>query len=405
MTTTTSTPGASDPLPFPAPRGGCPFAPAPAYETARDELPLTQVTLYDGRKAWLITRHADARFVLSDPRFSADVRTPGFPMANERQRFLLQGEPSFVRMDAPEHTRQRGMLTKWFTARRIREMRPKIQSFADARIDRIAPRGQAELVEEFALPLSSLVICDILGVPYEDHAYFERTSQAMLRWNATQDETLAAWTDLHDYLQRLAVSKLRTPDDRVVSLLVERADLTHSEVASMCRTLLVAGHDTTAEAIAMSVAALLREPEKAAELRAHPERYAEAAAELLRYLSPVGHHGVGRVATEDVVIDGRTIRAGEGALVVLPAANRDGRVWENAGELLGGEPGSTASHIALGYGPHYCLGASLARLEIEIALETLFRRLPRLRLAVPFEELAFREPASVHGLKELPVRW
>ncbi|MEU9339146.1 cytochrome P450 [Streptomyces sp. NPDC048290] len=392
-------------VPYPSPRSGCPFAPAPAYEAARD-LPPSQVELYDGRLAWLITRHADARIVLSDSRFSADGRTPGFPLINERMKYLLKGEPSFIRMDAPEHTRLRKHVTSWFTNRRVQQLRPRIQEIVDERIDLIEARGAAELIADFALPIPSLVICEILGVPYEDHDFFEQASQAILRWNVSQAETEKSWAALQDYLVALTDLKRKEPDDRIVSHLGARDDLTTAQVASISRTLLVAGHDTTAATIGLAVAALLREPEKLDRLKADPELYPEAAEELLRYLAPVGGVGLGRAAVEDVDVNGTVIRAGEGALVVLPAANRDAAVWPDAAELLlEGERESGGSHMTFGHGPHLCLGAPLARLEFVIALETLFRRLPGLRLAVPFEELGFRGDASVYGLQELPVRW
>ncbi|MEU8530474.1 cytochrome P450 [Streptomyces sp. NPDC048629] len=393
-------------VPFPAPRGSCPFAPAPAYESARDELPLTKVTLYDGRRAWLVTRHKDARDVLSDPRFSADPHRAGFPMVSPKQKWILTGEPSFLRMDAPEHTRQRKALMSWFTHRRIETLRPKVQEFVDARIDAMTAGGStgAELMSAFALPVPSQVISLILGVPYEDHEFFERTSQNLLRWDTTADAIAEAWQELLEYLRELAITKTEEPDGGILSHLVaEDSDLTLTQIASMARTVLAAGHDTTAESIGLSVVALLREPEKLAVLRGRPELYPGAIEELLRYLTPLGHHGIPRVATDDVVIDGVTVRAGEGVLCMLHVADRDGRVYENAGDL--DVEGSGAHHLAFGHGIHLCLGAALARLELRIALETLFRRLPGLRLAVPFEELAFRALAPVHGLNELPVVW
>lgn len=394
-------------IPVPAPRGSCPFSPPPVYEAAREEGPLTRVTLYDGSEAWLATRHSTARLVLSDPRFSADIHTPGFPLTSPRQRFMAQGEPSFVRMDAPEHTRQRRMLTSWFTARRVRAMRPAVQALVDERIDRIEPHGQADLYSEFALPVPSLVICDILGVPYEEHEFFERTTEGLARWNATPEETSRCWADLHAYLSELAAAKRECPDERLVSHLAARDDLTLAQVASMCRLLLVAGHDTTASAIALSVAVLLEHPERTAALRGGaPERYATAADELLRQVSPLGQHGISRAAVADVEVDGCTVRAGEGVLVALSTANRDSRAFDRADELvLDGEEGRATGHLSFGHGPHLCLGAPLARLEMEIALETLFRRLPNLRLAQPLEELPFRGAAAVHGLNGLPARW
>ncbi|MFF8430647.1 cytochrome P450 [Streptomyces sp. NPDC016566] len=389
---------------FPAQPGSCPFSPAPAYERARSEQPVKRVALADGSQAWMVSRHEDLRAVLGDPRFSAEAHRPGFPFPNAGRNFIAKGEPSFVRMDDPEHARQRRMLTGYFTVRRIETMRPRMQTMVDGFLDRMEAAGPpADLVADFALPLPSLVICEMLGVPYEDHGYFQERSRVLVDSSSDPEDTRAAWSDLAQYLEGLAEITRHAPDDGIISQLAQRPDLTPGQVASMSRLLLVAGHDTTANMISLATAALLRHPEQLATLRGNPESAKDMVEELLRWLSPVGHTGVGRVALEDVTVGGQTIRAGEGVLCMLAVANRDDTAFPHAGDLdLRGE---AHRHLAFGFGVHQCLGQGLARLEIQVALQTLFRRLPGLRLAVPFDELPFRQKAVVHGLLELPVTW
>ncbi|MFJ4191878.1 cytochrome P450 [Kitasatospora sp. NPDC089509] len=393
-----------DPLAFPATRGSCPFAPAPAYEYARDHAPITRVTLADGSRPWIITRHEDVREVLADHRFSADVRRPGFPFPNPGRAFLLSGDPGFVRMDDPEHARQRRKVAGWFTVRRTEALRPRVQETVDVVLDRMVQGGQpADLVADFTLPVPSLVICLMLGVPYEGHAFFQRHSRTVVDYDAPLEATRAAWQELGGYLTDLAEAKLRTPDEGVLSHLVNQEDLTPVQAATTARLLLLAGHETTAHAAALSVLALLREPEQLAYLRARPEAVRGAVDELLRYTSVVGHTGTARVAVEDVPLGDVTVRAGEGVLCLLPVANRDPKAFP-APDLLD-VTADSRRHLAFGHGVHLCLGHTLARTELQLMLTTLLQRLPGLRLAVPFEELRYRDRAIVQGLESLPVAW
>ncbi|MEU6325892.1 cytochrome P450 [Streptomyces sp. NPDC047049] len=392
------------PLAVPAARAeGCPFDPAPGVERARREEPVTRATLWDGSTCWLVTRHQDVREVLGDPRFSADATRPGFPFLTAGGRELAAVKPTFIRQDDPEHARLRRMLTAEFMVKKVEAMRPEVQRLADDLLDRMtAGRDSADLVAEFALPLPSLVICLLLGVPYDDHEFFQERSRLLLSLRSTAEEVRAAQEDLRHYLTRLARSKRREPDDGIVSRLVARGELDDEEVSSMGRLLLIAGHETTANMTALSTLALLRNPAQLKRLRADPSLIKGAVEELLRYLTIV-HNGLPRVATEDVTIGGRTIRVGEGVLCTLNSANRDDDVFP-AGDTL--DVGRDARrHIAFGFGVHQCLGQPLARVELQIAVETLLRRLPDLRLAVPFEDVRFRHDMGIYGVHALPVAW
>ncbi|MFJ9408826.1 cytochrome P450 [Streptomyces sp. NPDC101393] len=393
------------PLSVPAPRaGGCPFDPAPAVEQARREEPVTRATLWDGSSCWLVTRHEDVRAVLGDPRFSADATRPGFPFLTAGLRELVgRSSPSFIRMDDPSHARLRRMLTADFMVKKVEAMRPEVQRIADDLLDRMTDgRTSADLVPEFALPLPSLVICLLLGVPYEDHAFFQERSRILLSLRSTAEEVRVSQDELLGYLVRLAESKQRDPDDAIVSRLVARGELDFEEIASMGRLLLVAGHETTANMTALSILALLRNPAQLTKLRDDPTLIKGAVEELLRYLSIV-HNGVSRVATEDVTVGGRTIPAGEGVLCMINTANRDEDAFPAADTLDVGR--DARRHVAFGFGVHQCLGQPLARIELQIALETLLRRLPGLRLDAAFEEIPFRHDMGVYGVHALPIAW
>ncbi|MGG2461629.1 cytochrome P450 [Streptomyces sp. RGM 3693] len=392
------------PLTVPASRApGCPFDPAPAITDAARAEPVTRATLWDGSPCWLVTGHQNVRAVLGDPRFSADAHRPGFPFLTAGNREALGTNRTFLRMDDPEHARLRRMLTAEFVVKKVEAMRPEVQRLADDLLDQMtAGRTSGDLVTDFALPLPSLVICLLLGVPYEDHEFFQERSRILLTLRSTPEETRAAQDELLEYLVRLARAKREKPDDAIVSRLAARGELDDTEIATMGRLLLVAGHETTANMTALSTLALLRNPDQLARLRAEPALIKGAVEELLRYLTIV-HNGAPRVATEDVVVGGRTIRAGEGVLCMLNSANRDAEVFPDGDALDVAR--DARRHVAFGFGVHQCLGQPLARVELQIAVETLIRRLPTLRLAVPYEEIPFRGDMAIYGVHSLPIAW
>ncbi|MFH8558979.1 MULTISPECIES: cytochrome P450 [Streptomyces] len=403
--TGTETAGHPGPLAYPAARAaGCPFDPAPAVDHARREQPVTRATLWDGSPCWLVTRHQDVRDVLGDPRFSAEATRPGFPFLTAGLRELITStSSSLIRMDDPEHARLRRMLTADFMVKKVEAMRPDVQRLADDLVDRMTDgRTSADLVTEFALPLPSLVICLLLGVPYEDHDFFQERSRVLLSLRSAPEEVRTSSDELFDYLVRLAESKQHEPDDGIVSRLVARGELDFEEVANMGRLLLIAGHETTANMTALSTLALLRNPAQLAKLREDPSLIKGAVEELLRYLTIV-HNGVSRVATEDVTIGGQTIPAGEGVLCTINTANRDDAVFPGGDTLDVSR--DARRHVAFGFGVHQCLGQPLARVELQIAVETLLRRLPGLRLDVPFEDVPFRHDMAIYGVHSLPIAW
>jgi cytochrome P450 len=316
---------------------------------------------------------------------------------------LAVENPSFIRMDDPEHARFRRMLTGDFIIKRVEALRPEVQRIVDGFLDRMTSRNPpADLVAEFALPVPSLVICRLLGVPYQDHDYFQERSRILLRDHSTAEQVRRARDELSSYLEELADRKVHRRDQRIISRLVARGDLTRSEVATMSLLLLVAGHETTANMTALSTLALLRDPAQLARLREEPALIKGAIEELLRFLSIV-QSGTVRVAVETAEIGGTTIEAGEGVVCMLSTANRDGSVFAAPDRL--DLTRDARRHVAFGFGVHQCLGQPLARLELQIALESLIRRLPGLRLAVPVEQIRFRTDTVVHGVEELPVAW
>lgn len=302
-------------------------------------------------------------------------------------RQFATGNPSFIRQDDPEHARLRRMLTADFMVKKVEAMRPEVQRIADDLLDRMTEgRHAADLVAEFALPLPSLVICLLLGVPYGDHEFFQKHSSVLLSLRSTVEEVHLAQKELQDYLRGLAESKRREPDDGIVSRLVARGELDDAAIASMGKLLLVAGHETTANMTALSTLTLLRNPDQLARLRAEPSLIKGAVEELLRYLTIV-HNGLPRIADEDVTIGGHTIRADEGVLCVLNIANRDEEIFPGGAALDVGR--DARRHVAFGFGVHQCLGQPLARVELQIALETLLQPAAR--------------PAARHPLRGRPV--
>lgn len=407
-TTTTGTDGDDATLAeFPMPRAAkCPFDPPPALKELQKEGPLGRVRLWDGTTPWVVTRHADQRTILGDPRVSADVHKPGYP--SSAPIGPNSGSISFILMDDPEHGRLRRMVTAPFAFKRVEAMRPAIQKITDDLIDTmLAGGGPVDLVQAFALPLPSLVICELLGVPYSDHDFFQTQSKILINRDETPENRSAATAELAGYLAKLVDEKLAHPGDDLLSGLVERVrsgELTHGEVAQMGVLLLIAGHETTANMIALGTLALLEHPDQFALLRdtEDPALVASAVDELLRYLN-ITHSGRRRVALEDIEIAGGTIRAGEGIIVPNDIANRDPEVFADPDRL--DIERDARRHVAFGFGVHQCLGQTLARLELKVAYSTLYRRIPGLRLAAELKDIPFKHDGSVYGVYELPVTW
>ncbi|MFI7612740.1 cytochrome P450 [Nonomuraea terrae] len=391
---------------FPAQRQ-CPFAPPPRYDTLRAEEPVSKVRLPTGATAWLVTRYDDVRTVLSSPVFSADGTRPGFPTLLPGQAQILR-RPPFIRMDPPQHTFYRRMLIQEFTLKRIRTMRPGIQATVDRLLDDLlAQTPPVDLVEAFALPVPSLVICHLLGVPYDDHAFFQSRSKVAVSRATTAEQFATALGELRAYMDGLITRKQREPGDDLLSKLVTEhlepaGELCREDLLMMCLMLLNAGHETTANMISLGVVALLEHPDQLAALRSDPELLPDTIEELLRYLS-IADLVTARIAAEDTELRGTAIRAGEGVIALLAAANWDPGVFPEPGRL--DVHRGDRHHVGFGYGVHQCLGQNLARLELEIVFSTLFARIPTLRVAVPVDELPYKDEGLLFGLHELPVTW
>ncbi|MFJ2818409.1 cytochrome P450 [Streptomyces sp. NPDC087294] len=383
----------------------CPFDPPPEMRTLQQETPLTKVRLWDGSTPWLVTRYDDQRKVLGDTRVSADPRRPGYPRI---MPLIDESSISFIMMDDPEHARLRRMVTAPFTIKRMNAMRPAVQKIVDDLIDDIlAGPKPVDLVSAFALPVPSLVICELLGVPYSDHEFFQENSSVLIKRDATPEARGAAGANLRDYLDNLVGEKLAHPADDLLTGLSKRVtagELTRAQVAQMGVLLLLAGHETTANMIGLGTLALLEHPDQLALLRDtdDPKLVASAVEELLRYLN-ITHSGRRRVALEDMEVGGRLVRAGEGLITPNDIANRDTEIFPDPDRLdLTRNP---RAHVAFGFGVHQCLGQPLARLELQVVYSTLYKRIPTLRLATGIDDLSFKHNGSVYGVYELPVTW
>jgi cytochrome P450 len=356
----------------------------------------------------LITRYDDFRKVLTDPRFSADTTRPGYPSANPGMSLARQKYRTFISMDPPDHTSHRRMLTGDFSVKRMELMRPKLQSIVDQLIDDLIKKGPpAELVEDFCFPLPSFVICELLGVPYADHDFFQERAKIIASNKTTPEEAAVATRELcEEYIGDLIKKKDANPGDDLLSRLVVNymrpGQLDRTQMIGIARQLLIAGHETTANTTALGILLMLHHPEQIEALRNDPSLANGAVEELLRYLD-VTQAGRRRVATEDVEVGGQLIRAGEGIIVANPSADRDETAFPDPDRF--DIRRNARHHVAFGYGVHQCLGQPLARIELQVVFGTIFKRLPDLRLAAPFELLQFKNDMFVYGLERLPVVW
>ena len=396
-----------DSLPFGMPyKRDTRYDPPPAL-MALQEQPLRPMRYYpDGTEGWLVTGHAEARRILADPRFVTGERFTHSPtdLPHVFVSISEQVPPGFfLFFDPPEHTRLRRKVTGVFTVKRMKDLEPGIAGIVDDRIAAMrAAGGAADLVREFALPVPSLVICEMLGVPYADRDTFQRNSADMLDLSLSVEDRNKAMAELFGYLMELVPAKRADPGDDMLSALAADGDLHDVEAAGMGLILLVAGHETTANMLALGTIALLEHPAQLARLRAEPDLMAAAVEELLRYLT-VAHNGIMRIAKEDAEIDGQLIRAGQHVTVVLQAANRDLERYDRPGELDLGR--DAQGHLAFGHGLHQCVGQQLARIEMRIGFAKLFAAFPDLELAVPAGEIPMRSDMNVYGVHELPVKW
>ncbi|KJY20528.1 MULTISPECIES: cytochrome P450 family protein [Streptomyces] len=382
--------------------------PFPLYGKLREDGPVRRVVVAGGLDAWLVTRYEEGLAALSDPRLSSDVRDASDPRLlaqlpeTERESMLS----NMLRSDPPDHTRLRRLVSKAFTARRVAQMRPRIQAITDGLLDGIVPAGRADLVADFALPLPVAVIGELLGVPVDDQHDFQRWTDRMIMRGAEPPDPAVvneAWQHMRAYVTDLIRAKRAHPGDDLLSGLIaardEEARLSEDELIAMVFLLLAAGYITTVNLISGGIAMLLAHPGQLDLLRSDPELLGSAVEEFLRYDGPVSP-GIARFAREDVEIAGVTVPRGATVLIASAIADRDPARFPDPDRLDITRPDN--AHLAFGHGVHYCLGAPLARLEGHIAIGTALRRLPGLALAVPPDEIRWR-PGGLRGPLGLPV--
>jgi len=366
--------------------------------------PVSALELPFGITAWLVTGYDAAKAVLGDATsFSnafGNLTTAG---TDDEQ------DPGGLGMtDPPYHTKMRRMLTPEFTMRRLARLKPRIEAIVEQQLDAIEQRGQpADLVEHFAMPIPSLVICELLGVPYADREGFQALSTA--RFDLGDDSPLDVVGTSLDYLQGLVVAERAHPGEGLLGMLIREHgdDISDRELAGLADGLLTGGHETTASSLSLGALALMQSPDYFARLgSADDETVHRAVEELLRYLTVV-QVAFPRFSRTEVEIGGRLIPAGALVVISLSAADRDGVLDTSPGaDLESFDPTRKAtSHLAFGYGIHRCVGAELARIELRIAFPALVSRFPTMRLAVPLEELRFRSSSAVYSAETMPVVW
>ena len=384
--------------------------PFPFLATLRASEPVYRTTLPDKTPVWLLTRYEDVNALLRDERFPKNRRTALTP---EQLRKLPWVPPMFrplernmLDLDGADHTRLRALVHKAFTPRLVERMRGRVQTLADELLERVSRRGEMDLIADYALPLPMTIITEILGVPTADRHKFHRWSKAVVSLsspNPTLRVVPSVWMFVR-YLRRFFKVRRRDPREDLASALIQAEEagdkLSEDELLAMVFLLLIAGHETTVNLIGSGVLALLEHPDQMDKLRGEPALMKAAVEELLRHTAPV-FMTTERYAREDVTLRGVTIPRGEMTLGVIGSANRDETVFENPDTLdIAREPNR---HLSFGQGIHFCLGAPLARMEAQIAVGTLLRRMPGLRLKVSPDSLRWRPSMILRGLAALPV--
>ncbi|MFF0145233.1 cytochrome P450 [Amycolatopsis sulphurea] len=388
---------------LPLERGACPFDPPPALRGRRAVGPLRYP---DGSSGWLVTGFDEARAILADKRVSARTELAKVPFDLGPMPPRKPADPGvFTGMDDPQHHRYRKLLTGAFTVRRMRLLEDRVAEIVEEHLDAMAAAGApVDLVEAFARPVPSLVICELLGTSYERRAEFQGYAATMFApgTEVSMEERYAAGAGVVEFIAGQVRDKRAEPTDDLLSDLAQEGSLTDEELANIGMMLLVAGFETTRNMLALGTYALLENPAQLAKLKADPELAASAVEELMRYLSVI-HIGPVRTALEDFEFAGQAIKAGDGITVSVPMANRDPKRYPDP-DVLDLER-KAMGHVGFGHGVHQCLGQQLARVEMRIALARLFTRFPDLRLAVPAAEIVLPDQASIYGPVSLPVTW
>jgi cytochrome P450 len=385
------------------------FNPTPELREIRETDGVRTITSAFGTDVFLVTRHEDIKEVLSDHERFSNGRPPGFVVPGapnipeEEQASARAG--NLLGLDPPEHQRLRRMLTAEFTIRRMKRLQERVVEIVDAQLDAMEKAGPpADLVASFALPIPSLVICELLGVPYDDRDDFQRRTARQLDLSIPIPERMELQRQGRAYMSSLVERARRQPGEDILGMLVREHghELTNDELIGIASLLLLAGHETTSNMLGLGTLALLRHPDQLAAVRDDPDAIGPAVEELLRWLSIV-HSAIPRITTTDVEIAGVPIPAGRLVFVSLPSGNRDPEFIDSPEvlDIRRGAPG----HLAFGHGVHHCLGAPLARMEMRIAFPALLRRFPTLALAEDFTDVPFRSFHFIYGVKSLEVGW
>jgi cytochrome P450 len=398
-------------LTFPFQRPG--DLPPQEYAEFQKSPTLARVRLWNNQEVWLATRYEHVRAILSDPRFSADAHRPGYPNPSPGREAVTDKDPdTLLRLDAPDHTKLRRMFSSEFSFAKINALKPMIERVVAELLTSLEKEATpADLMQHFALPLPSMVIAELLGVPYEDHEFFQYNTRKKLELTSSPEEAIKAGIDQRAYVRKLMLEKMVRPeaqDDiptRLIRNYVKPGELSFDDLIANIELMVIAGHDTTANMTALGALALLENPQAFEAIRSDDAGDATrlAVEEILRYYAIVQLTGP-RVAKEDIEVGGVTIKGGEGVLAIVTAANHDASAFPNPDRLVLNRP-RNPPHLAFGFGNHQCLGQNLARVELFIALRALTRRYPTMKLAVPAKTLTFKGHSFVHGVETLPVTW
>lgn len=378
--------------------------------TACADLRLTgsvhRVTGTDGHPAWLVTRYEDVRRGLADPRLSLD-KQHSLPGNYQGMPLPPALDANLLNMDPPDHSRIRRLVSQAFTPQRVEELRAPVRHTAETLLDTFPAEGPTDLIAAYAAPLPIAVICDLLGVPGPERRDFRSWTDTLTAPDPNRpDLAKAAIGSMLGYLTRLIATKREQPEDDLLSAMIEARDeghrLSEDELLSLAFLILFAGYENTVQLIGNAVLALLTNPDELATLRTVRKVPAAAVDELMRFDGPAPL-AIRRFAREDLIIGGVSVPAGETVLLSLASANRDSERFPEPDRLALDRAAN--GHLALGHGIHYCLGAPLARLETEIALDALLTRFPRLALATPEAALHRRPSIRARGLLTLPVTY
>ncbi|NED93184.1 cytochrome P450 [Streptomyces sp. SID11233] len=386
-----------------------PLDPPAEYTGLRENQPIVRVRFPNGSTGWLVTRFDEGSQVFTDPRLSArrprhDTPEGEVSEAGEDAPF----DAGFVMMDEPEHGAYRRLLTARFTPKAVQnKLQPYLDKIIDEHLDAIAAGPETfDFVQAMALPIPCLVICELLGVPYEDRDGFHEATVDLMDMAKSREERDKGAHWLIDYITRLVADKRRTgATDGILAELINKADgedaaLTEKQLIGLGVLLLFAGHDTTAAMMGLSTLTLLTHHEQREQMLAHPEKTGTTVEELMRYLTIV-QFGLGRVAKEDLELAGAQVKKGDLVVVAMNAANRDPRAFQDPDTL--DIDRKMARHMGFGYGVHACLGQNVARAELRTVLPKLFQRFPNLRLATPLEEVPMDFTGTNYGVRKLMV--